>query len=404
MNRAGTRRARGRPDPARGRRLLLDGVRRLGGAAELLRRPRHPRRRPPQGGHRPRRAAGRRRPALPRTATSASRSSLDGWQLETLPGPRPAGPAAAPAARRRRRAGAGHGRHARRPRAQRAGLAGRSRPGAAAAARLRHRGERRRPARRHRPALRRRPATTGSARRSSLGIGGVRAVRAFCARHRPPRARGLPHQRGTRGLPRAWSASASCRTPRARPSTRRSRSSGPARCSPRTPRCPRASTGSRSTWSRHYFADGRRRAAPGRPDRPGARARRRGYRRPEHVQHGAYGHAAGPARQRRLELHGEVSRGHVRRPVARLRHRARCRSASVTNGVHAPTWVAREVDRAARRAQHPAGAPHEAPALGAVATPAWDLRTRLLRGRLVEERPAPAARGRGCSAARPCRS
>ena len=35
-----------------------------------------------------------------------------------------------------------------------------------------------------------------------LGIGGVRAVRAFCADHRPPRARGVPHQRGARRIPR----------------------------------------------------------------------------------------------------------------------------------------------------------------------------------------------------------
>ena len=34
-----------------------------------------------------------------------------------------------------------------------------------------------------------------------VGIGGVRAVRAYCARHRAPGARGLPHQRGPRGLP-----------------------------------------------------------------------------------------------------------------------------------------------------------------------------------------------------------
>ena len=55
-------------------RLLLPGVRHHRGAAAVLRRPRHPRRRPPQGRQRPRRPDRRRRPALPRTATSSSRS------------------------------------------------------------------------------------------------------------------------------------------------------------------------------------------------------------------------------------------------------------------------------------------------------------------------------------------
>ena len=42
-----------------------------------------------------------------------------------------------------------------------------------------------------------------------LGIGGVRALRAYCRAHRRPRARGVPHQRGPRRLPRRSSASAS---------------------------------------------------------------------------------------------------------------------------------------------------------------------------------------------------
>ena len=46
-------------------RLLLAGVRHHRGPAAVLRRPRHPRRRPPEGGQRPRRPARRRRPALP---------------------------------------------------------------------------------------------------------------------------------------------------------------------------------------------------------------------------------------------------------------------------------------------------------------------------------------------------
>ena len=76
-----------------------------------------------------------------------------------------------------------------------------------------------------------------------LGIGGVRAVRAFCAVTVAPRARGLPHQRGPRGLSRPR-AHPRVRGPGPDASTRRSRCAGRARCSPRTPRCPRGSTGS----------------------------------------------------------------------------------------------------------------------------------------------------------------
>ena len=61
-------RARGqrprRPDAGLDR-VLLHGVRRHRGAAQLLRRARRARRRPPEGGLRPRRAADRRRPAVP---------------------------------------------------------------------------------------------------------------------------------------------------------------------------------------------------------------------------------------------------------------------------------------------------------------------------------------------------
>ena len=77
---------------------------------------------------------------------------------------------------------------------------------------------------------------------------------------------------------------------------------------------------------RHYFdGDGGEDALlPGRADGPGARARRRGQ--PEHVQHGAHGPAAGPARQRRVEAARRGVARHVRRAVERLRRRTRCRS------------------------------------------------------------------------------
>ena len=90
-----------------------------------------------------------------------------------------------------------------------------------------------------------------------VGIGGVRAVRAFCARVRAtPTPDGVPHQRGTRRASSASSGSASwSATPRASTSTRRWPRSAPAPSSPPTPRCRRASTGSRVDLVRHYFDD-----------------------------------------------------------------------------------------------------------------------------------------------------
>ena len=83
-----------------------------------------------------------------------------------------------------------------------------------------------------------------------LGIGGVRALRAFCRADRPRRARGLPHQRGPRRLPRRSSGSASSSRGDGADLRRGARGGpGGARCSPRTRRCPPASTGSRATWS-----------------------------------------------------------------------------------------------------------------------------------------------------------
>ena len=76
------------------------------GAAELLRRPRRARRRPPQGGVRPRRAADRRRAAVP-LGLLPPVAVAGRLAARALPGARPAGPAAAAAHRRRRRAGAG---------------------------------------------------------------------------------------------------------------------------------------------------------------------------------------------------------------------------------------------------------------------------------------------------------
>ena len=94
--------------------------------------------------------------------------SADGWQLEHYPSLDPHGLPVKLRARGRRLRRGHHRAAARGPHAARARLAGPGRPGAAAAARQRHRGERADRARRHRPALRRRrgpPAAPGDAAR-----------------------------------------------------------------------------------------------------------------------------------------------------------------------------------------------------------------------------------------------
>ena len=107
--------------PAQGRRrraprdrLLLAGVRHHGRAAAVLRRPRHPRRRPPQGRQRPRRPARGRRPALQERVLQAV-AVARGLAGGDLPGPRPRRAAPVAAARGRR-----HPRHRRHRDARRA--------------------------------------------------------------------------------------------------------------------------------------------------------------------------------------------------------------------------------------------------------------------------------------------
>ena len=108
--------------------------------------------------------------------------SRDGWQLERYPSLDPQGlphharcetPTGNPVRVSLALPGVAH--------AARPGLGGPGRPGAAAAARQRHRGERRRRAAGHRPALRRRRRSTGCEQELLLGVGGVRAIRAYCA-------------------------------------------------------------------------------------------------------------------------------------------------------------------------------------------------------------------------------
>ena len=190
-----------------GDRVLLARVRHHRGAAAVLRRARHPGRRPSEGGQRPRRAADRRRPAVP--ARLLHPVAVDrGLAGRALSGLRPERAAALAAARRQRLARPGERRARGRRHADRAGLDRRGRPGAAAAARLVRGGERPRPARGDRPAVRRRhrsPAAAGAAarrRRRARRPGLLRA-------DRPPLARGVPHQRGARRASWAWSGSAS---------------------------------------------------------------------------------------------------------------------------------------------------------------------------------------------------
>ena len=200
-------------------------------------------------------------------------------------------------------------------------------------------------------------ASTGCCQEMLLGIGGVRAIRAYCRAHRRARARGLPHQRGPRRLPR----------PRADPradrrgggpsstSTTRSRSSAPAPSSPRTRRCPAGiDRFPRELVEQYFGATGAARRRPGRAD---PRPRRRGLRRrrPDGLQHGGDGPAARPARQRRLPAARRTSAGRCSHGLWPAFDEAEVPITSITNGVHAPTWVGPRGLRP-RRAAHGADA------------------------------------------------
>ena len=165
-----------------------------------------------------------------------------------------------------------------RPRPARPDLGRQRRPGAAAAARLRRRGQPRPLPRRHRPALRRQqraPAAPGAAARRRRR---PRAAR-LLPDHRRPGARGLPHQRGPRRLPR----------PRADPRAHR-RGERPELDFDTALEVGRAST----VFTTHTPVPGRHRPVPARagravlrrgrpaarrPGRADPRARRRGLRR-----------------------------------------------------------------------------------------------------------------------------
>ncbi len=193
-------RRRGRGTAPGGHRLLLARVRHHRGAAAVFRRPRHPGRRPPQGRQRSRRAADRGGPALPARVLHPVAVGR-GLAERALPLQRPGRAAADAAAGLRRRRGAGQRGAGRRADAGGPDLGRGGRPGAAAAARLLRGGERAGHAGGHRPAVRRRqrpPAAAGTAARHRRGARAAGVLRD----HRAPPARGVPHQRGARRLPR----------------------------------------------------------------------------------------------------------------------------------------------------------------------------------------------------------
>ena len=332
-------------------RLLLPRVRHHRGAAAVLRRPRHPGRRPPQVRLRPRRADRRCRPLLQDRllqAVAQPRRLAAG----ELPGPRPGRPAAGPAARGRRHALRRRPRPARRPHARGPRLEGAGRPGAAAAARLRRRGQRRLPAQHHRPAVRRRrraPPAAGDAARHRRR---ARAAAVVAADRRPGAGR-LPHQRGPRRLP----------GPRAHP-----RADQPA---PHVLR-----RGARGRARRHgvhhpHAGAGRHRPLRRRPDRDVLRRRQRAS--PASRSSGSSRSAprTTPAASRACstwrswacasaqrangvsQLHGVVSR-HMFDGLWPGFDDPEVPITSITNGVHAPTWVDRKVfELAARAPGHP---------------------------------------------------
>ena len=232
-----------------------------------------------------------------------------------------------------------------------------------------------------------------------VGVGGVRAVRAFCAVVGSPRARRCSTPTRDTRATWAWSASGSCRTPRGSTSTRRWPWCARARSSPRTRRCPRASTGSRSTWcaTTSTTPRSRRRCCPACPtDRVLALGAEDN---PSMFNMAHMGLRLAQRANGVSKLHGAVSRGMfgglwsgfdtVEVPIG-----------SVTNGVHGQTWEAREVTALiGPPAPHPAAHDGEAPSDAVL----WDLRTTL-RDPAGRARCAAGCARRGCSAARPCRS
>ncbi len=228
--------------------------------------------------------------------------SRDGWQQETYPVLDPDGLPLSllrEAGRLGRQDRDRPARDGRRAVADRPDLGRPGRPGAAAAARLRRRGEQRGHPRRHRPAVRRQhraPAAPGDAARHRRRARDPRLLPDH-RRHRPPRS-----STPTRATPASSASSGSASSPRTSGAQLRR---GP-RGLPRRHGVHHAHAGPgrhRPVPARPGRAVLRRRQRlPRRPGRPDPRARRRGLRgrRPGDVQHGGDGLPARAARQRRL--------------------------------------------------------------------------------------------------------
>ena len=197
---AGTSREAGAEAPARDR-LLLAGVRHHRGAAAVLRRPRHPRRRPPEDRQRPRRTA---HGSACSTAHGYFRQSLsrDGWQQERYPVLDPDGLPLAllreadgtPAQVRRR--------PARRRRTSCTPRSGRPRSAACRCC-CSTPTSRRTPSRcaRSPTGSTAAAASTGCCRSCCSASAACARCARYCPHHRRRGARGVPHQRGPRRLP-----------------------------------------------------------------------------------------------------------------------------------------------------------------------------------------------------------
>ena len=199
-----------------------------------------------------------------------------------------------------------------------------------------------------------------------LGIGGVRALRAFCRITGHPAPEVFHTNEGHAGFLGLERIRELTPTPTASPRPRRRARGGPGRHRLHHP----------------HPGAGRHRPVPARAGRAVLRRRQRragvpvdailGPRRrelrrwrPGGLQHGGHGPAPRPARQRRLPLHGVVSREMFHGLWPAFDAEAEVPITSITNGVHAPTWVA---PRGAR-----AGAPGTASTSRATAAPAaWD--------------------------------
>ena len=269
--------------------------------------------------------------------------SRDGWQLERYPSLDPQGLPITAAARRRRRSPV---RIAlalpERPDAARPGLGRRRSAGCRCCCSTPT-------SRRTTPPPARSPTASTAAARSTgceqellLGIGGVRAIRAYCAATGAPAPEVFHTNEGHAGFLGVERIRELVE--RARAELRRGAAGGPRRHRVHHPHAGArpASTGSRATWSPHHLA-----GIAGRAGRAHPRARRRGG--PDDLQHGPHGAAARPAGQRRVAA---ARRGQPRAcspTCGPASTPPRCRSRSITNGVHAPTWMSREILELAER-------------------------------------------------------